>query len=82
MGKVRTEAVKRLSRTLVESYSDRLSTDFEANKVVVNELVSTKSKKSRNWIAGYVTRLMVIQLQRAEAVAQGEGQPVSVEDEE
>ncbi len=82
MGKVRTEAVKRVSRTLVESYSDRFSTDFEANKAVVNELVSTKSKKSRNWIAGYVTRLKAIQVQRAEAEAQGETQPAFVEEED
>ncbi len=60
MGKVRTVLVKRLSRELVERYSDSFSTDFDQNKEVVDELLTNTTKRLRNRIAGYVTRLMII----------------------
>jgi len=31
--------------------------DFEGNKKIVNDLVNVKSKKLRNILAGYITRL-------------------------
>ncbi len=60
MGKVRTVLVKRLSRELVERYSDSFTTDFNQNKAVVDELLTNTTKRLRNRIAGYVTRLMVL----------------------
>jgi small subunit ribosomal protein S17e len=60
LGKVRTVLVKRLSRELVERYSDNFSTDFDQNKEVVDELLTNTTKRLRNRIAGYVTRLMII----------------------
>jgi small subunit ribosomal protein S17e len=42
-------------------YKDRFSTNYEENKVKVAELVSVRSKKLRNIIAGYVTRIMKAQ---------------------
>ncbi|MFX1509881.1 MAG: 30S ribosomal protein S17e [Promethearchaeota archaeon] len=60
MGKVRTVLVKRLSRELVERYSDSFSTDFDQNKEVVDELLTNTTKRLRNRIAGYVTRLMIL----------------------
>ena len=60
MGKVRTVLVKRLSRELVERYPDSFTTDFDQNKAVVDELLTNTTKRLRNRIAGYVTRLMVL----------------------
>lgn len=60
MGKVRTVLVKRLSRELVERYPDSFSTDFDQNKEVVDELLTNTTKRLRNRIAGYVTRLMIL----------------------
>jgi small subunit ribosomal protein S17e len=60
LGKVRTVLVKRLSRELVERYPDSFSTDFEQNKGVVDELLTNTTKRLRNRIAGYVTRLMIL----------------------
>ncbi|MFW9934494.1 MAG: 30S ribosomal protein S17e [Promethearchaeota archaeon] len=60
MGKVRTVLVKRLSRELVERYPDSFSTDFDQNKEVVDELLTNTTKRLRNRIAGYVTRLMTL----------------------
>jgi len=61
---------------LVRRFPDRFTGDFEADKKVVNDLVSTKSKRLRNRIAGYVTRLKVIETERAAAT---QGQPEAPE---
>jgi len=58
MGKVRIGIVKRTARKLIATYPDLFTDDFEHNKKVVTELIETPSKKLRNQIAGYVTRLM------------------------
>jgi small subunit ribosomal protein S17e len=65
LGKVRTETVKRAARELVEKFPDRFTNEFEANKLAVNELLRAPSKKLRNLIAGYVTRLKVIDANKA-----------------
>jgi len=61
MGKVRIEMVKRISNELVDRYERSLTTDFEQNKQFINEIQLDVSKKLRNKIAGYVTRLMKIE---------------------
>lgn len=82
MGKVRTETVKRVSRELVRRFPDRFTGEFEADKQAVNELVTTDSKRLRNRIAGYVTRLKVIEAERIAATqvaAETEAPPADVE---
>ena len=59
MGKVRTETVKRAARELIERFPDKFTSEYEANKTAVNETVRAPSKKLRNLIAGYITRLKV-----------------------
>ena len=61
MGKVRTEMIKRISNTLVDRYERSLTTEFEPNKQFLNEIGLDVSKKLRNKIAGYITRLMKIE---------------------
>ena len=39
---------------------ENLTQNFEDNKKVVSELISTASKKIRNSVAGYATRLMKV----------------------
>jgi small subunit ribosomal protein S17e len=58
MGRIKTRLVKSITHSLLEGYSDRFSTNYEENKLKVSELVDVKSKKLRNIIAGYVTRIM------------------------
>jgi len=58
MGKVRIGVVKRTARRLITMYPDLFTEDFEHNKRAVANLVETPSKKLRNQIAGYVTRLV------------------------
>lgn len=80
MGKVRTDTVKRISRELIRRYPARFAGDFESDKQAVNELVVTQSKRLRNRIAGYVTRLKVVEADRAAATqAAAEGPEVAAE---
>ncbi|MGD2201646.1 MAG: 30S ribosomal protein S17e [Candidatus Bathyarchaeota archaeon] len=58
MGKVRTEMIKRISLELIDRYERSFTDDFEQNKQFLNEIGLDVSKKLRNRVAGYVTRLM------------------------
>ena len=75
LGKVRIDTVKRTSRELLRRYPDRFSGEFESDKQAVNELVITQSKRLRNRIAGYVTRLKVVEAERAAATEVSEVEP-------
>jgi len=57
LGKVRTEQVKRISRKLLDRYEGKFTMDFETNKKLVDTLTNISSKKLRNRVAGYTTRL-------------------------
>jgi len=59
LGNVRQEKVKKIARDLLERYPDRFTADFEENKKTVGSLVSVPSKRLRNTIVGYITRLAV-----------------------
>lgn len=67
LGKVRTDTVKRTSREVLRRFPERFSGNFESDKQAVNELVITNSKRLRNRIAGYVTRLKVVEADRLAA---------------
>jgi len=49
--------IKRKTLKLFSLHKDKFNTDFLENKEVVEELVDVPSKKLRNIIAGYITRL-------------------------
>ena len=44
--------------SLREKYGDNFTKNFEENKAIVRNYVDVSSKKLRNTIAGYVTRLV------------------------
>jgi len=70
MGRIKTRKVKVLAKEIIEKYPERVSVDFELNKHLVGEvLVGQVSKKLRNQIAGYITRLMRARLEEAEEQA-------------
>lgn len=58
MGRIKTQLIKRLTFDIMKQSRERLSQSFEENKKVVGELIGDASKKIRNSVAGYVTRLM------------------------
>jgi len=57
MGRIKTTQVKRSGRKLVSLYGSKFTNDFDKNKKSVAERTIISSKKLRNIIAGYVTRL-------------------------
>ncbi len=59
MGKVRTEKIKSTARELLERFPGKFTTSFENNKESVEALTGISSKKLRNRIAGYITRLVI-----------------------
>jgi len=58
MGKVRTKTIKKSSRRIIERYYPRLTLDFHTNKRICDDVAEIPTKRMRNKIAGYVTRLM------------------------
>ena len=58
MGRVKTKQIKRVTKKLVSLHGNEFKTDFENNKLLVSSFADFKSKKLRNVVAGYVTRLM------------------------
>ena len=58
MGRIKTKQIKRIALQLVELHRDKFKTNFTDNKKIVEEFAEIPSKKMRNVIAGYVTRLM------------------------
>jgi len=58
MGRIKTALIKRKTKEIVNKFEDQLTKDYLKNKMILNTLITTQSKKMRNIIAGYVTRLM------------------------
>ena len=82
LGKVRTETVKRVSREVLKRFPEHFSGNWESDKLAVKELVSTQSKRLLNRIAGYVTRLKVVEAERAAATQVAAEVPESTETDE
>lgn len=57
MGRIKTVPVKSKTFDLFEKYGDILSDNYEENKKKIASLAIIRSKKLRNVVAGYVTRL-------------------------
>jgi len=58
MGRIKTTLIKRLTFKLYNAHRDNFKQDFEHNKKAVSELTDVESKKIRNIVAGYLTRLV------------------------
>ncbi|MEM2168692.1 MAG: 30S ribosomal protein S17e [Candidatus Bathyarchaeia archaeon] len=57
---MRPEKIKRIARELLKRYPDKFTTNFEENKKILSSIVLFPSIRTRNSIAGYITRLVVI----------------------
>ena len=58
MGRIKTTLIKRNVKELIQKYPDKFSTDFNDNKKIITETTELNSKKLRNVMAGYMTRLV------------------------
>lgn len=57
MGRIKQKFIKNRAFELVEAHADRFSADFKKNKETIKEFADVRSKKIKNKLAGYVTRL-------------------------
>ncbi|MBU1975871.1 MAG: 30S ribosomal protein S17e [Nanoarchaeota archaeon] len=57
MGRIKTKLIKSLTFQLMEVYGDKFTTDFDKNKEILHGKTDMNSKKMRNTVAGYLTRL-------------------------
>lgn len=58
MGRIKTKLIKRVSDDLVIEHGHEFKQEFSENKELVSRFTDIRSKKMRNVIAGYVTRLV------------------------
>ncbi|MFP4118939.1 MAG: 30S ribosomal protein S17e [Candidatus Woesearchaeota archaeon] len=59
MGRIKTKLVKALTEEVYQKFKDRFTTDFTKNKEILKEVEQGASKKLRNVIAGYTTRMKI-----------------------
>lgn len=55
---VKPKYIKESGAEVFEMYPDKVSTDFDKNKIIVNKVMNV-SRPVRNRIAGHITRLVV-----------------------
>jgi small subunit ribosomal protein S17e len=58
MGRIKTTLIKRAGEELFTNNPSKFSSDFKDNKTNLKELTEINSKKFRNIITGYITRLV------------------------
>ena len=58
MGRIKTMKIKRITNELMKKHSEVFTEDFVKNKEILEKFISYHSKKIRNIIAGYLTRLV------------------------
>ncbi len=58
MGRIKTALMKRVTHELLETHPEAFKPTFEENKPLVDKFTDVQSKKMRNIIAGYVTRIV------------------------
>jgi small subunit ribosomal protein S17e len=58
MGRIKSVPVKNLGDELMATHGKKFTTDFDKNKKVLGEVKKIKSKRTRNVIAGYITKQM------------------------
>ena len=58
MGRIKSKRVKSVTKQLVKSHPTEFSIDFNVNKDVLKKYAIIKSRKLRNVIAGYASRLV------------------------
>ena len=58
MGRIKSVGVKRITKLLVKDHPGEFTEDFTKNKTVLDRYTSIYSRKVRNVIAGYASRLV------------------------
>lgn len=56
MGRIKSAAVKRIAKSMVTDNPQIFSTEFEKNKRTLDNIIT--HKKTKNNVAGYITKLV------------------------
>jgi len=56
MGRIKSVSVKNLGDEIIAEHGKKFTDDFERNKKVLAEIRKIKSKRTRNFLAGYITK--------------------------
>ncbi len=62
MGRIRTRLIKRTANEILVGHKSKFNDNFDHNKHKVAEVADVSTKKLRNKIAGYITKLVRIGL--------------------
>ena len=62
MGRIRTRLIKRTANEFIVKHKSEFTDNFDHNKLKVAEFADVSTKKLRNKIAGYITKLVKIGL--------------------
>lgn len=57
MGRIKTTKIKRATQEIFGKHKDEISNDFSGNKEKLSQFAVFQSKKIKNIVAGYLTRL-------------------------
>jgi len=57
MGSIRPSYIKNIAEEIMKTHSHMITTNFDTNKIILDEIADTSSKKLRNRIAGYLVIL-------------------------
>ena len=58
MGRIKTAKIKSVTNELIERHPEDFKPNFEENKKILGKFAQVDSKRIRNVIAGYITRLV------------------------
>jgi len=58
MGRIRTRLTKRMAHEILSIHRSQFNEDFDNNKTKVDEFAEVSTKKLRNKVAGYITKLV------------------------
>ncbi len=58
MGRIKTQLIKKAAENLVKTYGSKLTANFDENKAFLKPNIVISSKKLKNAIIGYATRLI------------------------
>lgn len=57
MGRIKTQLIKRKTHEILDKFGDKFTEDYKENKKILDGVADIPSKKMRNVVAGYLTRL-------------------------
>ena len=58
MGRIKTKLIKRITKEVIQKNEGEFTSNYAKNQKIVERYLDVSSKKLRNVIAGYATRII------------------------